>query len=199
MASIGRNSGPSVTLPKSAPSDADLSDLSRKYSTEEPKLPSTVAQLSIFSKFTIWVLVYNLLAVAWGVFVRASKSGDGCGSHWPLCDGQWVPMNGPTAKLVEMSHRASTGLAGLLVVCVMVMALRKFPRKSQTVKATYVASALVLMEGLIGWALVRFQLVTNNASSGRAAIMSFHVVSTFMLGRLVGPHRLPRDGKKAKV
>ena len=35
---------------------------------------------------TLWALV-----VLWGAYVRASGSGAGCGSHWPLCNGEIVP------------------------------------------------------------------------------------------------------------
>src|SRR4029453_5274792 len=35
-----------------------------------------------------WVtLVANLGVILWGAYVRASGSGAGCGSHWPLCNG----------------------------------------------------------------------------------------------------------------
>ena len=137
--------------------------------------------MSRFTKFAWGLLVYNLLTVAWGVYVRASKSGDGCGSHWPLCDGDSHPMMGGIARLIEKSHRLSTGLVGVLAIILIVWAFRKFEKRHLSRKAASVVMALTLAEGLIGAALVKFQLVTENESSSRALVMGFHVISTFFL------------------
>lgn len=134
-----------------------------------------------FTSFAWIVLIYNLAAVAWGVFVRASKSGDGCGSHWPLCDGASDPLNGSIARIIEASHRISTGLCGVLVAAMVVMAIRNFPKGHQARSASWVAFGFVCLEGGIGAALVKFKLVAENDSAARAGIMSFHVVSTFLL------------------
>ena len=39
------------------------------------------------------VVVYSVLVVLWGVVVRATGSGAGCGDHWPLCNGQVIPIH----------------------------------------------------------------------------------------------------------
>ena len=47
-----------------------------------------------FGRFAIYawgVLAYNIVVILWGAYVRASGSGAGCGSHWPLCNGEVVP------------------------------------------------------------------------------------------------------------
>ncbi|HEX9001707.1 MAG TPA: COX15/CtaA family protein, partial [Blastocatellia bacterium] len=82
-----------------------------------------------FAKFAWLVVAYNLMVIVWGAYVRASKSGDGCGSHWPLCNGEVIPL-APTVKtLVEFSHRLSSGLALLLTVVLVVWAFRAFARR----------------------------------------------------------------------
>ncbi len=134
-----------------------------------------------FSKFGWFVLAYNLAAIAWGVYVRASKSGDGCGSHWPLCDGASTPLHGAVARLVEASHRISTGLVGLLAIYLLVWAFQAFPKGHLVRKATVSAMIFTLIEGLLGAALVKFQLVVNNDSALRLMFMGLHVTSTFML------------------
>ncbi len=134
-----------------------------------------------FATFGIVVLIYNLLAVAWGVFVRAGKYGDGCGSHWPLCDGDHTPFNGDMARWVEMSHRISTSLCGVLAIAMTVWAVRTFAKGHPARQATWVVLGLTLLEGLIGAALVKFKLVVENDSTARAGVMMFHVVSTFLL------------------
>jgi protoheme IX farnesyltransferase len=137
--------------------------------------------LTRFAKFAWFVLLYNLAAVAWGVFVRASKSGDGCGRSWPLCDGQSIPMSGPVAKLVEGSHRLTTGLIGVFAIVLVVWAYRSFPKKHLARIGSVGVLVMTCVEGLIGAALVKFGWVTTNDSAARAAVMAFHVLSTFLL------------------
>ena len=134
-----------------------------------------------FTLFAWLVLVYNLAAVAWGVFVRASKSGDGGGAQWPLLDLSHQPMNGEVARLIEGSHRISTGLCGVLAISLVVMAVRNFPRGHQARMFSFVALGLTLLEGAIGAVLVLFGLVTTNDSAARVGVMSFHVISTMLL------------------
>ena len=134
-----------------------------------------------FAKFVWLTLLYNLLVVGWGVFVRAGKFGDGCGSHWPLCDGSNVPLQGNIAKLIEFSHRATSGICGLLAIVAAVWALRAFPKGHLARKAGAALFFFTCFEGFIGWALVRYGLVANNDSPARAIAMSVHMLSTFAL------------------
>jgi hypothetical protein len=39
-------------------------------------------KLDRFAKYAWYVLAWNVVVIGWGVFLRASKSGDGCGEHW---------------------------------------------------------------------------------------------------------------------
>ena len=69
-----------------------------------------------FAKYAWGVLAANLGVVLWGAYVRASGSGAGCGSHWPLCTGVVIPQSPGLATLIELTHRATSGVALLLVV-----------------------------------------------------------------------------------
>ena len=56
-----------------------------------------------------WTALGWTVAVSvWGAYVRATGSGAGCGSHWPLCDGAVVPDVSSAATLIEFSHRVLT-------------------------------------------------------------------------------------------
>ena len=134
-----------------------------------------------FSKYVWLVLLYNLAAVAWGVFVRASKSGDGCGSHWPLCDGASTPINGDIGRYVEMSHRISTALIGPMAIVMVLWAYLAFPKGHLARKGAVSTFAAVILEGLIGAGLVKYGLVTTNDSAARAMVMAAHGVSSFFL------------------
>ena len=124
---------------------------------------------------------FNLLVIVWGAYVRASYSGDGCGSHWPLCNGQVVPAGGVVKTLVEFSHRLSSGAALLLVVGLVFAARRVRPRGDRVRRAAVSALVFILGEALIGAALVKFRLVVRDDSAARALVMSLHLVNTFLL------------------
>src|SRR5690349_13518220 len=45
-----------------------------------------------FIRFAWVALAMTVLVIVWGAVVRATGSGAGCGSHWPLCNGDVVPL-----------------------------------------------------------------------------------------------------------
>jgi heme A synthase len=138
------------------------------------------------ARFAWGVLVYNLAVVAWGAFVRATGSGAGCGSHWPLCNGQVLPRPERVETLIELTHRLSSGLDGLLVAALAVWVWRASRRPASGVpRAAGVAGlaslGFLIVEALVGAGLVRFGLVEGNASTARAVVMAVHLVNTFLL------------------
>lgn len=138
-------------------------------------------QLSRFARYAWFVLSYNLLVIVWGAYVRASSSGAGCGSHWPLCNGEIIPRTPTLKTLVEFSHRLSSGVALLLVVGLLVWALRAFARRHPARTFAAWAMFFMVMEAAIGAGLVLFELVAENKSMARALWMSAHLVNTFLL------------------
>src|SRR5687768_1412604 len=92
-----------------------------------------------FATYAWFVTALTLAVILWGAVVRASKSGDGCGDHWPLCNGSVVPDASQTKTLVEFAHRATSGIAFLLVVVLGVWAFRAFGR-GHAVRAAAAAS-----------------------------------------------------------
>jgi heme A synthase len=134
-----------------------------------------------FASYAWFVTALTLAVILWGAFVRASRSGDGCGAHWPLCNGAVVPDASQAKTLVEFAHRATSGLAFLLVVALCVWALRAF-RRGHPVRTAAAASGLfIVTESLIGAGLVLLRLVADNASVARAVYLSVHLVNTFLL------------------
>lgn len=134
-----------------------------------------------FSRFAIFVLVYMFPVVMWGVVTRATFSGDGCGTHWPLCHGQLIPFGLPVESWVEWSHRLSSGLAGPLVVALLVLAYRASVKGSQLRKAALGSFFFTLTEGGIGAKLVLKDLVADNPSMVRAFWTGAHLANTFIL------------------
>jgi heme a synthase len=138
-------------------------------------------KLSRFAIYAWGVLAYNLLVILWGAYVRASGSGAGCGSHWPLCNGEVIPPAPQVATLVEFSHRMTTGLAGLLVIGLVVWAFRALPRGHAARLGAALSLAFILIEGMVGALQVLLGLTAENASVGRAVVGSIHLANTFLM------------------
>ena len=138
-------------------------------------------KLTRFAKYAWFVLTFNLGVILWGAYVRATGSGAGCGSHWPLCNGEVIPRTGQIETLIEFTHRLSSGVAFLLVVGMLVWAWRIFPRGHRVRTAAIFSMIFMITEALVGAGLVLFELVADNASSARALWISVHLVNTFIL------------------
>lgn len=143
--------------------------------------PASCMRLTRFARFALVVLAYTFFVVAWGAFVRATGSGAGCGRHWPTCNGVVVPREASVATLIEFGHRATSGLALLLVVALGVWAVRALPRQHPARRAALVSVFFILTEAAIGAGLVLFEYVANDARLARAVWLGAHLVNTFLL------------------
>jgi heme A synthase len=139
------------------------------------------ARFGRFAQFAWITLGFNILVILWGAYVRISYSGDGCGDHWPKCNGELVPNLSSTKTLIEFSHRATSGIALLLVVALAVWAFRAFQRGNIVRKGAMTALLFIIIEALLGAGLVKFGLVNKNDSVQRAIVMSLHLVNTLIL------------------
>jgi heme A synthase len=129
-----------------------------------------------------WIVLSALLAViAWGAYVRASGSGAGCGSHWPLCNGVVLPRSPRIATLVEFAHRSTSGLAFLLVAGLAVWAWRALPAGHPARASSFAALAFMVTESAIGAGLVLLELVATDKSAARIGWLALHLVNTFFL------------------
>ncbi|MBC7912346.1 MAG: COX15/CtaA family protein [Pyrinomonadaceae bacterium] len=138
-------------------------------------------KLNRFANYAWFVVAYNLFVILWGAYVRASGSGAGCGSHWPLCNGEVLPRSPQTATLIELTHRITSGLSLLLVIGLVVWAFRVFAKKHPVRRGAMLSLFFIITEALIGAGLVLFELVADNASIARAMFMSVHLINTFTL------------------
>lgn len=134
-----------------------------------------------FTRFAVVTLAYNIGVILFGAVVRATGSGAGCGSHWPTCGGQVVPLSGSAERFIEFGHRASSGVALVLVGILVVWAIRSREAGDPVRIAAIVAGILIVNEALIGAALVLFEWVGDDRSVGRAVSITVHLVNTFLL------------------
>ena len=134
-----------------------------------------------FAKFCRFVLIWTILVILWGAFVRATGSGAGCGNHWPTCNGTIIPRPEEIETSIEFVHRILSGGA-LIFIFVMLIWGWNISKKGDPVRKGLVASSIfILLEALLGASLVLFGLVTTNQSAARAVVMALHLLNTFLL------------------
>lgn len=138
-------------------------------------------KLTKFAKYVWFVLAVNMGVILWGAYVRATGSGAGCGSHWPLCNGEVIPRSAQIETLIEFTHRASSGVAFLLVLGMLIWAWRIYPRGNAVRNGAILSMFFMITEALLGAGLVLFELVAENASAARALAISVHLANTFIL------------------
>ncbi len=127
------------------------------------------------------VVGYNVLVILWGALVRATGSGAGCGNHWPLCNGQVIPLSPRVDTMIEFTHRCMTSGALFVVIGLLVWTFRTTV-KGQAARVLAVASMVLLLnEALLGALLVKLGYVTGNQSMGRVVVLSIHLSNTLLL------------------
>src|SRR5260370_12586064 len=68
--------------------------------------PASISEIGRvpLAHFAWFVVAYNVAVIVWGAYVRATGSGAGCGSHWPLCNVELLPTTPPTQTVIEFTH-----------------------------------------------------------------------------------------------
>jgi len=147
---------------------------------------SAKLKLSGFAKYAWFVLAYNMVVILWGVFLRASKSGDGCGQHWLTCHGEVIPSAPELKTVIEFSHRITSALDGLIVIGLMVWAIMRWRRgktdANRRIMKTAIGSlAFVIVEGLLGAGLVLTGNTAENLTAARPFWAAGHLITTLIL------------------
>jgi cytochrome c oxidase assembly protein subunit 15 len=138
-------------------------------------------------KKALWMtLLYTLLVIVWGAWVRISHSGDGCGASWPFCHGVVIPTGHGEKTWIEFTHRLMSGAYGILILGLTIQLLRKTTQAIAKAKFWMKLTLLfTITETLLGAKLVLFGLVGTNDTPYRAFIMSLHFLnSLFLTGSL---------------
>jgi cytochrome c oxidase assembly protein subunit 15 len=135
-------------------------------------------------RFSTWAWFYTAYLVGvilFGAWVRISHSGAGCGAHWPLCDGEIIPTAPSAEKIIEYTHRLTSGLCGILSIALSLWAWRLFGARSKACMAAMLTLLFVIFEGAIGAGLVLGELVADDSSVARALVIVLHLTNTLML------------------
>lgn len=155
-----------------------------------------IAKLSGFARYVWAVLAWNVVVILWGVFLRASKSGDGCGQHWLTCHGEVIPSAPELKTLIEYSHRITSFLAFVTVLILLIWTFRKFARGTQIRKTAIVSFIFIVTEALVGAGLVLTGNTAETLTAARPFWMAGHLLNTFiLLAFLTLTARLASGGK----
>jgi heme a synthase len=128
------------------------------------------------------VVVYSVLVVLWGVVVRATGSGNGCGDHWPLCNGQVIPIHPRLATVIEYTHRMMSGPSEVpLIVLLLVWVFRGTVERHLARSFAIAGLVLTLTEGLLGALLVKLGLTAMSTSPWRPPMLALHLSNTLLL------------------
>mgnify|MGYP000439295852 CR=1 FL=1 len=110
----------------------------------------TKTKRSRFAKYAWFTLIFNIAVIVWGVFLRASKSGDGCGQYWLTCNGELVPSAPQFATIIEFSHRIMTAVDFFVVLFLVVFAFITFEKGEWAKRFAILSFVFIITEALIG-------------------------------------------------
>jgi heme a synthase len=128
-----------------------------------------------------------LLVLVMGATVTNTGSGEGCGRSWPLCNGRFIPEQA-TAALIEFSHRAVTGVEGILVLALAVAAWLGWPeRRGLRWLIALMAGTLVLQAGMGAWAVMSPQTPAILATHFGISLLCF--ASSCLVAAEIGRER----------
>ena len=138
----------------------------------------------------LFLAISSILA---GAIVRATGSGDGCGSTWPTCKGKVIPELSDIPELIEFSHRGVSGI--LLVVTLMIFSKTRDLEKNNLKKViSNYLTFFVVLEAVIGAIIVLFEWVGLNSSLPRIVAVPIHLVNTFgLLACFIALYKVVKD------
>ena len=90
-----------------------------------------------------------------GTVVTNTGSAQGCGRDWPLCRGKFIPEFA-VKTFIEFSHRAVTGVEGMLIVALAVGALAFWRRRRETQVLVPLMLAFLLLQSVLGALAVKY-------------------------------------------
>lgn len=93
------------------------------------------------------------IVLVMGATVTSTGSAQGCGRDWPLCRGKFIP-DFAVSTFIEFSHRAVTGVEGILIVAVAILVVALWwDRRPVRFLAPLLVGGLLLQAGMGAWAV----------------------------------------------
>ena len=153
----------------------------------------------IINKLSLNGLVVSVFSIIAGAIVRATGSGDGCGSSWPTCNGEIIPKLNTSSELIEFSHRS---ISGILLIITLIIFVKSFKDQVPILQKRIIwfLTFFVLLEALIGAVIVIYEWVGLNSSPPRIIAVPLHLVNTFgLLGTYTLLFHLTKNSKTSLI
>lgn len=105
-----------------------------------------------------WLAVVSTIGMIFillgGALVTKTESGAGCGSSWPLCDGQLIPSQITPELVIELSHRLVSSVIGFTVLLLAILAWKYIGNIREVKFLSFLSVFFLILQGLIGAAAV---------------------------------------------
>lgn len=160
---------------------------------------TSVRRLALASTIATFILV------AIGGLVRATKSGLGCGTHWPDCSGAVIPFFGNRAVIIEFSHRLMASVVVILLAILAITIWRKTEADKRLKWTAVTAFGLVMFQAVLGAVVVWLELKAESVVLHLAtamtlvAVLIYLSVSTAVADGSLIPASDPSIAKRARV
>ena len=161
---------------------------------------TSLKRLALASTMATFVLV------AIGGLVRATKSGLGCGTHWPDCSGAVIPFFGNRAVIIEFSHRLMASVVVFLLAVLVVAAWRQRRTNARIMWTAVLAFGLVLFQAVLGAMVVWLELKAESVvlhlltALTLVAVLIYLTISAYVADGSITPAtdaRIARNGRSA--
>lgn len=138
-------------------------------------------------RLALSALIATVVLILVGGFTRGSGSGYGCQDRWPLCEdgllGGWLPR-AEFHMIVEWSHRWVAAAVGLLALLTAVSAWRRHREDRLTVGIAVGAVLAIVVQSLIGRAVVKQDLDADLVSLHLAISLTVALLLVLVVVRL---------------
>ena len=98
--------------------------------------------------------ILMLFLLLGGALVTKTGSADGCGDSWPLCEGELIPSEFTFEMVIELSHRAVSGVAGIVVLTLAILSWIKIGHVREVKFLAFSSVFFIVLQALIGAAAV---------------------------------------------
>src|SRR5699024_10721828 len=89
-----------------------------------------------------------------GALVTKTDSGAGCGTSWPLCNGELIPSNITPELVIEYSHRLVSATIRFTILLLSILYSREIGHIKEVKFLSFLSIFFLVLQGLIGAAAV---------------------------------------------
>ena len=132
-------------------------------------------------RFSWDVLAYFIAVILWGAVTRATGAGNGCGNHWPLCNGTVMQHSVSVDTIIEFTHRITSGISFFALVALLAWTFARTARGHMARPAAVAALIFTVIEAILGALLVKLGLTAQSQSPLRAPYLALHFTNTLLL------------------